>query len=148
MDVTTARHTAVRLLSTREHAAAELLQKLTQRGCSQMDAQAVLAWCQEHDLQSDERYTDSYIRQRAARRYGKLRIRAELQARHVDTQIIAAKLAGADVDWVGYAMAALQRRNDDLSEYRQVAKAGQALMRRGYSREELQSAIERLQEST
>ena len=50
-------------------------------------------------LQSDQRYTESYINQRISRGYGPLRIRRELAERGVATDLIEQALEALDVDW-------------------------------------------------
>ena len=146
MDIKAAQHTIVRLLANREHSVGELQQKLKQRGCNQVIAQQALTWAETHGLQSDERYTEIFIRQRAAKRYGALRIKAELQAKKVDQMVISEQLRASNIDWVSYVAEALSRRNDDLTDYHGLAKANQAMLRRGYTREDIQHAIDLIKE--
>ena len=140
-DVQTAKQLAVKLLAQREHATAELHNKLTRKGCSSAVADTVITWCQENDLQSDERFSSLYTRQRAARRYGPVRIRAELISRHINSELIDSALAQPELEWEQLALACLQRRQDDLNDYQQRGKASQALLRRGFTNDQIKQAV-------
>ena len=90
---------AVGLLARREHSRAELLRKLTTRGYAAGDIEPLLDRLAAQGLQSDERFTASYVRMRSGRGYGPQRIRAELRERGAAADLIdreLATLAGAD----------------------------------------------------
>jgi regulatory protein len=90
---------AVRLLATREHSRAELRRKLTARGGEASAVEGVLDALAERRLQSDARYAEQYVAQRAARGYGPARIRAELRERGIDDAVIADWLDERDPVW-------------------------------------------------
>ncbi len=72
--------------------------KLTHGGHAGAVVDEVLAQLAHDDLQSDRRFTEEYLRVRAARGYGPVRIGAELRQRGIDAATIAEAL-GAAPDW-------------------------------------------------
>ncbi|QHS10098.1 regulatory protein RecX [Sinimarinibacterium sp. NLF-5-8] len=93
------RNAALRLLAQREHGAAELASKLTQRGFSADLVDEVINELRAHDLQSDARYAEMIVRNRIAQGRGLLRIRNELEQARVSGAAISAALADVEVDW-------------------------------------------------
>ncbi len=73
----------LRLLARREHSRRELLDKLALRGFNRDEAEPVISEMAEQNWQNDQRYADSYVRQRIASGYGPLRIGYELQQRGI-----------------------------------------------------------------
>jgi len=91
--------TAVRLLTTREHSRKELLGKLRARGYAGEEAKAVLDGLARQGLQSDRRFTETYIESRVRRGNGPLRIRAELRERGIDEALVAEGLEVYAGEW-------------------------------------------------
>jgi regulatory protein len=105
----TARRAAMDLLARREHSRAELLRKLTRR-VSQDSAQIAIDRLSEEGLQSDERFAESYVRQRAERGVGPLRLGQELRERGVDEGLAREAISGSGFDWNEVATAALEKK--------------------------------------
>ncbi|MGH8443902.1 MAG: regulatory protein RecX [Solimonas sp.] len=99
LDADAARGRALKLLSRREHSAAELSHKLQRRGAEADVAREAVARMQDAGWQSDERYAEMLVRSRVAQGYGPLRIRADLAAAGVSDAGARAALAAADCDW-------------------------------------------------
>lgn len=74
----------LRLLSRREHSRRELLDKLALRGFNRDEVEPVISEIAEQNWQNDERFTESYVRQRIQSGYGPMRIRYELQQRGIN----------------------------------------------------------------
>lgn len=82
------RQAAIGLLARREHSRRELEQKLHRRGATgEMIAEA-LDGLTADGLQSDERFTESFIQARRARGFGALRVRSELRERGIEPALI------------------------------------------------------------
>lgn len=94
-----ARETALRALSRREHSAAELHYKLTHRGHAPEVAAQLVSQLTEAGWQSDARYAEMLVRNRAQQGYGPLRIEHELAAAGIADAEIQAALAAAECDW-------------------------------------------------
>ncbi|MEW6728706.1 MAG: regulatory protein RecX [Pseudomonadota bacterium] len=105
-----ARDIALRLLTRREHAAAELVRKLEQRGMAREAARAAVLELGEAGWQSDARYAQEFASAHAARGDGPLKIRAALQARGVGEREVGEALAGLEVDWLAQARQARAKR--------------------------------------
>jgi len=103
LDGPEAREVALRLLARREHAAAELVRKLEQRGIARDQACAAVAELREAGWQSDARYASEFVSAHAARGDGPLKIRAALQARGVRNGEVEEALAGLEIDWLACA---------------------------------------------
>lgn len=89
---------AVAALARREYSCLEIERRLLQRlhpGESAGDVQAALARLQSKGLLSDERVAQAVARVRQAR-FGRLRIRQELERRGVNREAIASALPGPE----------------------------------------------------
>ncbi|WP_131112329.1 recombination regulator RecX [Sulfuricystis thermophila] len=82
---------AVRLLARREHTRAELLHKLAAHGTPD-EIEMVLNQLAAAGLQSDVRFTESYLRAKANRQ-GPTRLRQTLRTKGVDEALIEAQMA-------------------------------------------------------
>ncbi|MEE4658881.1 MAG: regulatory protein RecX [Halieaceae bacterium] len=140
------RLSAMNLLARREHLQSELRQKLTRRfGEAQAPAvDAVLLSLAEENLQSDQRYLESYIRQRSARGYGPLRLRQELRQKGVNAEALEDGLAAAQADWFALAREARLKKfgNDMPADFKEKARQMRYLLYRGFSNEQASAALD------
>jgi regulatory protein len=81
LDEVSCRERAVGLLARREHSRGELTRKLAARGFDEDVVAATLARLEREGALADGRFTASFIRTRAAKGKGPVRIRAELAER-------------------------------------------------------------------
>ena len=131
------RNTAMNLLARREHSVTELLQKLSQREFERDDILAAIEQLKADNLQSDARFTESFINQRVNAGYGPIKIRHELQHRGVAGELVDNYLDKFDGEW--------QQRMLDLkirkfgaeipADYAQKMKQARFLQNRGFSPE-------------
>ena len=110
LDADAARGRALKLLSRREHSAAELNLKLQRRGAEADVARSTVDRMQQAGWQSDERYAEMLVRNRIAQGYGPLRIRGDLAAARVPEAEAKAALLAADADWPALCTALRRRR--------------------------------------
>ena len=133
---------ALELLSRRPMSARELRDKLVQKGEPESRAEACVGWLRELGLLDDESYAAAVARHYAAKGYGDGRIRQELYRRGVGREL-----------WDG-AFSEKPDNRDSLDRYiashlrdpkdrGQVRKVSAALFRRGWSWEEIRSALRR-----
>ena len=96
----------------------------------------------EH-LLSDERFTEAYVRHRAAAGYGPLRIQRELQQRGVDAALIASGLEVYAGEWPERAAAARHKRFGDHRPegFRERARQARFLEYRGFTAEHIRAAL-------
>ena len=128
------RRQAMDLLSRREYLYSELAVKLQKRIADPELIAEVLTALARENLQSDQRYCDSYVRQRSARGYGPERIRLELchkgaQAGQVDTAMQA-----AGHDWYELARRARVKKFGPAmpADFREKSKQLRFLQYRGF----------------
>lgn len=142
-DVAGLRRHAVSLLARRDHARAELRQKLARKFGAAPDLDPVLDWCEEHDFLNDRRFAGVFVRSRIDRGQGPLRIRAELQQRGLAGPLIEEALGDADCDWFSLARDVRRRRFPvPAVDRREKAKQLRFLQSRGFNAEQSFHALD------
>ena len=142
-----ARNRAMELLSRRPMSEKELVDKLIRKGEDQETAADCARWLREKGFLDDESYAAAVARHYAAKGYGPGRVRAELSRRGVDREL-----------WDGTIEAMPENREKmdrfiasrltDPEDREQIRKVSAALYRRGYSWEEIRSALGRFHAET
>ena len=130
------------LLSYRPMSAKELRDKLVQKGETAENAAGAVDWLQSRGFLDDERYAGMVVRHYAGKGYGAGRIRQELQRRGVSRELWeeALKELPEQEDKIDRF---LSSRLKDPGDRAQVQKVSAALLRRGYSWEEIRAALAR-----
>ena len=113
------------MLSRRELSAAELARKLKTKGCHPSLISAVVQELQRLDLQSDERFTEVYVRNRISKGQGPIRIRQELGERGVHEEIVEDALTRTGEFWLELAREVIHKR------FARSRHAGNALSQQG-----------------
>ena len=103
---------ALRALARREHSTKELHQKLRHRGVTRPVADEILSSLREDGLQSDERFTEIFVRSRIERGQGELRIRADLRNKGIDEELAGRFFPRDEDHWQTSATDILARRFD------------------------------------
>ena len=147
------RNKTLSFLATREHSAFELRRKLQQRfyKSSAFDASALVERCllemQEHDFQSDERFTYRFVESKLANNpHGPYRILQDLQNRGISREMsekILHKLGNQDL-WLKKALTCLERLHKKGKE-QTPAVLNQKLYQRGFSWETIELALAKFQ---
>jgi regulatory protein len=138
------REIAVRYLTRREHGVDELTQKLVQRGADASLAETVVAGLAEDNLVSDERFTEMYVRTRMQQLNGPVKIRAQLRALGVSDHLIARAMPDDPDDWFDIAARWAGKRHHGALDYTSRAKIYRGLVNRGFTHEQANAALERL----
>jgi regulatory protein len=138
------REAALRLLARREHSRLELARKLIRKGWSEPVVEQVVDELAEANLQSDERYAESYVRQRVDKAYGPVRIRAELAERGIDQGQAARAMAAESPDWFAIAADWYEKRfgSEPPADLKEKSRRQQALARRGFAHEHIRELME------
>jgi len=135
---------ALRLLTRREHSCFELRRKLQERGYSLDQINPELELLIEQGLLSDSRFADCYLRARAGKGYGPVRIEMELQQRGVTAGIIGETLDKADIDWLELAQQVRRKRFGAKipTDFPARARQMQFLHYRGFNSEQIRRIYE------
>ncbi len=135
-----ARDRALELLSRRPMSCKELRDKLLQKGEDEDAAAYSVQWLEERGFLNDESYAAAVARHYAAKGYGAGRVRAELNRRGVPRELWEEALTSMPEpdDKLRRFIASRLRDPEDRD---QVRKVSAALYRRGYSWEEIRSAL-------
>lgn len=138
---------AVSLLARREHSASELRNKLQQYDHQENEIEKTLKWLKTNDLQSDERFTQSYLRHRSQRGCGELRIKQELKQRGVSDTLIAEAFTAAEIDWFALAVAVRCKRFGEQvpADFKERAKQLRFLQYRGFTHEQITESFNHTQ---
>jgi regulatory protein len=142
-----ARNRGLELLSYRPMSCRELRDKLIQKGEPSADAEDAVTWLRERGFLDDARYAGQIVRHYAGKGYGAGRIRQELQRRGVPREYwedALEELPEPDDKLDAY----LASRLRDPKDRAQVQKISAALFRRGFSWEEIRSALARFHAET
>ena len=141
---TLCRNRAMELLSYRPMSGKELRDKLVQKGEAEEDAEAAVLWLTEHRFLDDARYAGMVVRHYAGKGYGAGRIQQELRRRGVPRELWVEALEDlpAAEDKLDRFLASRLR---DPGDRAQVQKVSAALVRRGFSWEEIRAALARYQ---
>lgn len=139
-----ARDRALRALSRREHSAAELRHKLTRRGHDESVAQSIVEHLSAAGWQSDTRYAEMLVRNRAEQGYGPLRIEAELEHHGVPQSEIRQAFETAEVDWNERALRLHQRKfRQSPASAAEWQKHYRYLVSHGFSAGHIRAALKR-----
>ncbi len=136
------REKALELLSHRPYSKREMRDKLIAKGADEQSAEECVQWLERQGFLNDEEYASAVARHYAAKGYGAGRVRSELRRRGVerelwDDTISALPESNDRLD------AFIARRLKDPNDRDAVRKISAALFRRGYSWEEIRSALRR-----
>lgn len=136
---------AMRILNARDMSAGEMRARLAEKGESEEDAQAAVAWLCELRLIDDAAYAGKVVRHYAQKGFGKRRVLQELRRRKVPEEEWEAALENLPED--GGALDRLLRQKlGDEFDRASLKRATDAMARRGYSWPEIKAAVERLRD--
>lgn len=142
----TARNTAIGLLARREHAQSEIRRKLKDRGYDDELTTEVVDELTRQRLLSDDRFAESFIRARANRGQGPIRLRAELRQLQIPADMIDKHLAAAQVDWLELAMTVRERRFGGQAPVGVAERAKQVrfLQYRGFTTDQIRASLRQI----
>lgn len=141
------REIAVRYLTRREYGIEELRQKLLQRGCGPATADKVICHLADENLVSDQRFTEMYVRTRMRHLFGPLKIRGELRGLGIPDHLISEMLPHEQENWFESASQWAGKRCQGELDYAARVKIYRGLMNRGFTHEQANVALDRLNSS-
>jgi len=139
----TAKERALQMLDRRDYSRAELIRKLTEKGYEEAEAAEAADRLAELGFVDDARYAPIIVRHYAAKGYGAQRVRQELQRRGIPKELwdTAMQEMPRQDDTVDRLLRA--RLRSDTPDRAELKRASDFLLRRGYSWDEVKSAVAR-----
>ena len=138
------REIAVRYLTRREYGVEELAKKLIQRGAGAAIAAKVVADLADKNLVSDQRFTEMYVRTRMLQLNGPVKIRGELRGLGISDYLIAQAMPDERDAWFDIASKWAGKRCQGGLDYAGRAKIYRGLVNRGFTHEQANVALDRL----
>ena len=134
---------AMDLLARREHSRRELIDKLKLREFEGEEVEAYLDRLAERGLQSDERFAQSFIRQRSQNGYGPVRVRQELRQKGIEDSAINLHFETLSIDWYKVAVMAWRKKYNQApgSDMKLRAKQTRFLQYRGFDFDMINHAL-------
>ena len=139
-------HSAIGLLSRREHSIVELKQKLSAKVKDDIEPQAIddiIEYLLVNDYLSNERYAESVIRNRISRGYGWQYIKQALKQKGIDSYTASQALNEQEVDWYLQAELTYSKRfgDDEITDPKDKAKRIRFMQYRGFSFDEISALL-------
>jgi|TARA_B100000959_G_scaffold181446_1_gene189774 regulatory protein len=146
-DVPVFRRAAMDFLARREHSHYELQQKLAAK-FPDADHSVLLSAIErlrQENLQSDERFTEAFIRYRKSRGFGMRHIQQDLKLRGVDDRLLEKYLFEDDEDWMKIVQGLVVKKLGNVQKLEFGDSAHRRLVRflesRGFQSTQIQYAL-------
>ena len=132
------------LLSRREHSKYELVLKLERRVDSSDKLLKEIDKLSDQNLQSDERFSESYIRSRYNSGFGPSRIKYDLSKRRVAESIINDAFREIDLNWVEKLKKENIKKygNENPKNMQELSKRTKFFVQRGFDQEMIRKIID------
>ena len=123
------------LLSRREHSFKEILLKLEDRVDSKDKLNEELIKIRDENLQSDERFTESYVRARSLRGIGPEKISYELISKGVNSNTIDRIIYSKEIDWMKILEKEYKKKYKPNADFSldEISKAKKFFLQRGFN---------------
>lgn len=142
-----AKDRALKIAGARPHSSRELYDKLVEKGESEADAAACVAWLIDAHLLDDADYAAMLARHYAAKGYGARRVRGELYRHKVPRELWDQALEAMPETDEAIDRLLRSRLRSAEPDRAELKKATDALLRRGYGWEEIRAAVSRYNSS-
>ena len=131
------------LLSRREHSKYELILKLERRVDSSDKLLKEIDKLSDQNLQSDERFSESYIRSRYNSGFGPSRIKYDLSKRRVAESIINDAFRDIDLNWLEKLKKENKKKygNENPKNMQELSKRIKFFIQRGFEKEMINKVI-------
>lgn len=137
------RSAAMDLLTGREFSRAELAKKLDKLFDSDPAIASELDRLQEEGLQSDQRFTEAFLRSRIYRGHGLARIRLDVRQKGIGDDLFNAAVEATDTDWFRLAREVADRKfgRSPATEQKDRARRMRFLQYRGFNFDQIKYAL-------
>lgn len=138
---------ALRILGKRNMSRREITERLVQKGETEETAEETADWLTHIGAVNDEEYAALIARHYVSRGYGKMRIQDELYRRGINRELWDEAFAGLpETDDKAYDLL-VSKLGGEAPDKAALKRATDMLYRRGFTWDEIKSALERYKES-
>ena len=137
------RKQAMDLLSRREYSRLELKEKIERRFDCSVSIERVLEALIDENLQSDARYTESFVKGRVRRGQGFFRILRDIQKKGIDCALLEVTCSKLNIDWSSLAIEVARRKVGGRlpNKASDQAKLSRFLQYRGFDSDQTKQAV-------
>lgn len=138
------RKAAMDLLARREHSQRELRVKLARKFDDERQIAQALEALEEEGLQSDRRYAEAYLRGRAARGYGPVRIRREMADRGLSDRDIQTAFNLNEINWLDNLQQVVERKYGAAPavDFQEKSRRARFLQYRGFTPDHIREVLD------
>ncbi len=136
---------ALKYLEYRVHSERELRQKLRRAGAEERNIDMVMEFLVEYKFVNDEEFAELYIRElKNLKRFGQKRIRLELSKKGIPSEIIENAILQEEWEEEDVLLPMMRKRLGGNFERKNLEKAVRYFVYKGYSYDDINSAIDKL----
>ncbi len=130
-------------MARREHSRKELEKKLNRRCKDEILIEDLLDTLNSEGLQSDKRFTESFVHHCINKGQGPNKITQELRQRGIEQAIIEEYLESQQIDWMSLAEGVRVKKYGEsrVLDYQTKAKQSRFLYSRGFSSEQINQLL-------
>ena len=138
------RKKAMDFLARREYGQKELTKKLADKGYLRRLVEQEIQTLTDENLQSDDRFAESFVQSRINQGKGPVRIRLDLGQRGISDAVIEMAILESAADWHGLARDVRLRKFGaaEPADFKTKAKQMRFLQYRGFEQDHVQSAFD------
>lgn len=142
------KNAALGLLARREHSVKELMTKLAGRCADEDMLDNVIFSLQESGYVSDQRFVESFLRQRVNQGYGPKKIQFDMRDKGISADMLDLAMQEQEIDWFALALDVYRRkfRSEESFDAKGYAKRMRYMMQRGFDAEQTRYAIDAKEE--
>ena len=133
------------LLSRREHSQKEIIDKLKDRVGSKQKLFEELNKLSEENLQSDERFAESYTRSRSVKGFGPEKISFELKSKGINENLVDKMVYSDEINWMEIIRLEYEKKfniHNNFSD-EDINRAKKFLLQRGFNFEQINKLFEK-----
>jgi len=141
---TRCKNSAIYSLAMREHSRKELYQKLQKKEYVEgVDIEKLLNELEDSNYLNEQRFAESFLRFRASRGQGSVKISSELYVRGINKTLIHQTLESSDINWFDLAAVQMEKKfgKTKSADFKEKSKRMRFLSTRGFNSEIIHTIV-------